>query len=283
MDAFSSEEEMVEVEIDENGNIMLDEDDIEYFRNPFRGIKRGLKKAGRTVRKSLPLTHIRDLVRGKKTSRRDPSPLKAGRKQVAIIRQPSIKEPVAQGKYGWVGKVLQKCVDTDRVFAAMSNVRVTSPDGPLRLNYDDIDNLVGACKNVTQGSSTKEFATDLAPATPASINVDLLTNQACGYVIRISDPENYAQNGVIQLSLTFDYGGSNARTYNIVVAGNDNVYEFFVLAFTSNGGNGEVAISNALRLTIDTSTNPVNAPTANIPATAFAIESVNEYDFNAKS
>jgi hypothetical protein len=205
------------------------------------------------------------------------------------------KKMRAIGKYGvqipkdmitgiqpaWVLKLLAKCIQTNRPIIPLTKCRVVTTDGPLKLNYPKgeagIRRLIESCKNVIQGSSTKGFQSAIAPAVPALTNIDLLTNQCFGYIIRISDSDLAARHGGLDFSLTFDQGGAVARTFLMSVMGTDPVYEFFTLAFTSNGGNAEVGRSDGLRLTINTVGQPVNDG-----VTALRLETVNGYDFNAQ-
>jgi hypothetical protein len=188
---------------------------------------------------------------------------------------------------GWIVPLLAQAVKTGRVLVPMSNCRITTTDGPLTLNYPGgmpgLESIIASCKNVDQGSSIKAWAKGEAPAVPGVVNVDLLTNQCCAYVIKISDPVNYARHGEIDFALTFDFGGPTARTFNFGVTGQDNIYEAFILAFTNNGGKGEVGRSEALRFSINTTGQPVNDGLLAAPPTAFTVESINEYDFNTRN
>jgi hypothetical protein len=186
---------------------------------------------------------------------------------------------------GWVVKYLQRLVEESRVMVPLSNCRVTVTDGPRTLNYpsgsNGLNSLINAGKISVQGSSVKAWSKGEAPAVPGVVNVDLLANQCFAYVVRISDPVNYCRHGELSFALTFDQGGATPRTFNFGVVGSANIYEFLVLAFTSNGGIGEVGRSQGLRFSIDTTAQPVNDGTFG-PPTAFTLETVNEYDLNVK-
>lgn len=253
-----------------------DGDEVEYDSRVSRWMKRRKRRGGK---KAPARGSVSKLVKGS-------AGREIGRRKRSIMSDEKGKGLLSGKHPGWIIPHLAKCIKNNRVLVPMSKCRVTTTDGPLRLNYQDsvagLESLIASCKNVIQGSSTKEWAKDEAPAVPGAVNVDLLANQCFGYVVKFSDPVNYSRHGQLNFSLTFDFGGASVRTFNFGVTGQDNIYEFFVLAFTSNGGNGEVGRSDALRLTINTVGQPVNDGTVAAPPTAFTVESVNEYDFNTR-